>query len=306
MIQHHKLEVGLKSLKLPKIIESHMDLVFSDIHADFTALDSIIKLSSLPKFKDRYGEFSRIINLGDLLERGTNPKQVLEKMTELSKNYPLISVMGNHDESVMYKKNLDSSSFESIAMHRSLKEKDLEFFTKNEDGTFGRQEEIDKKNGLICVHGGPIDPKKIMPDNSENKWLYQKTWQRLSEDEEFFSHYGYHYSASSAFSDTKDKVESPIILCGHQHMEAAISHNKEDGIKDNLLQTKIQREKIGNFTIERKEIPIESENSYLIRMGLGGPAGHYGTGENIPHFAIIQNENLRKKVILFGINKEYN
>ena len=228
-----------------------MDLIFSDIHADFSALNTIINLTTSTQFTNKYGEFSRVINLGDLLERGTNPKQVLEKMQELSKNYSMISVMGNHDESFVYGKNLDGSSFESIAMHRALEEKELEFFKKNKDGTFGVQEKIDKKNGLVCVHGGPLDPKKIMPENPENEWLYQKTWQRLSDDKEFFSYYGYHYNAISAFSETKTKTKNPIILCGHQHMEAALAHNK-DGVHDILSETEVQTEKIGSSIIEKK------------------------------------------------------
>ena len=223
-----------------------------DIHADISALEAILSLTTSAHFTKEYGEFSRIINLGDLLERGTNPKQVLQKMKEMSENYHMLSVVGNHDESFLYGKNLEGSSLDSMTMHQALEENELEFFTKNSDGTFGIQERIDKKNGLVCVHGGPMDPKKIMPENPENEWLYQKTWQRLSHDEEFFSHYGYHYSAASAFSETKTKTNNPIILCGHQHMEAALAHNKS-GVQDILAETKIQTEKIGDSVIEKKQ-----------------------------------------------------
>ena len=277
-----------------------MDLIFSDIHADISALNTIINLATSTQFTKKYGKFSRVINLGDLLERGTNPKQVLEKMKELSENYAMLSVMGNHDESFIYGKNLEGSSLESISMHRALQEKELEFFTKNSDGTSGIQEKIDKKNGLVCVHGGPLDPKKIIPENPENEWLYQKTWQRLSDDDEFFSNYGYHYSASSAFSETKTKTKNPIILCGHQHMETALAHNK-DGVQDILSKTKVQTEKMESHIIEKREISIESDTSYLVRLGLGGPQGHYGTGEAMPHFGIIQDD--QKKITLFGIRE---
>ena len=277
-----------------------MDLVFSDIHADISALESILNITKSPEFTKKYGKFSRIINLGDLLERGTNPKQVLRKLTELSKSYPIKSVMGNHDEAFLYKRNVSGSSIESLSAHYSLSKKDLEFFKENKDKTFGAQEFLDKKNGLVCVHGGPIDPKKIAPKDSQDAWLYQKTWQRLSEDEEFFSYYGYHYLASSAFAETKSKVDNPIILCGHQHMEAAIKHNKK-GTSEILSKTKIQKKKMSDFLVETKEIPIRDNSSYLIRVGLGGPQGYYGTGEARPHFAIIQDNP--KKVILFAIEK---
>ncbi len=98
-----------------------MDLVISDIHADISALDTIIDVTTSADFKIKYGEISRIINLGDVLERGTNPKQVLEKIMELSKNYPVISVIGNHDEAFLYKRPVSGSSFESIIAHDSFK-----------------------------------------------------------------------------------------------------------------------------------------------------------------------------------------
>jgi predicted phosphodiesterase len=272
-----------------------MDLVISDIHADISALNTIIDLTTSIDFKKKYGEISRIINLGDVLERGTYPKQVLEKMMALSKNYPEISVMGNHDEAFLYGRQVSGSSLESISAHNSLTEEDLEL-----DNTYGQQEFLDKTIGLVCVHGGPLDPKKITPkDTAEDTWLYQKSWQRLSEEEEFFSYYGYHYKASSAFTETKIKVKNPIILCGHQHIEAALTQNK-DGIQEILSKTKLQTEKLSNFMVEKKEILIESGNSYLIRVGLGGPEGYYGIGEAKPHFCIVHDNP--KKIILFGIN----
>jgi len=210
-----------------------MDLVISDIHADILAINTIIDLTTSIDFKNKYGKISRIINLGDVLGRGTHPKQVLKKMMTLSKDYPVISVMGNHDEAFLYGREVTGSSLESISAHDSLIEEDLKFFKKNQDSTYGDQEFLDKKTGVVCVHGGPLDPKKITPkDAGLEAWLYQKSWQRLSE-EEFFSPYGYHYKASSAFIETKTKVENPLIFCGHQHIEAALKQNK-DGIQEIL------------------------------------------------------------------------
>jgi len=278
-----------------------MDLVISDIHADISALDTIIDVTTSKDFKKKYGEISRILNLGDVLERGTHPKQVLEKMAALSKNYPVISVMGNHDESFLYGRKVSGSSLESIKAHHSLTEGELGFFKKNQDDTYGNQEFLDKKNSLVCVHGGPLDPKKITPKNTgQEAWLYQKSWQRLSEKNfEFFSHYGYQYTASSAFIEAKIKVENPIILCGHQHIEAALKQNNE-GIQEILSKIKPYTERLSNFMVEKKEILIESGNSYLIRVGLGGPEGYHGMGDAKPHFGIIQYNP--KKMILFGIN----
>ena len=91
-----------------------MDLVFSDIHADVNALDTIIDTVSNTEFVKKYGSFSRIINLGDLLERGIYPKEVISKLNSLAKNYPIFSVLGNHDEGFLSGKKVSESSFESM------------------------------------------------------------------------------------------------------------------------------------------------------------------------------------------------
>ena len=278
-----------------------MDLVFSDIHADIEALDLIIDVVSSHEFKQKYGQISRIINLGDVLERGTHPKQVLDKLIEIQKNYPMESVIGNHDEAFLYGRKVSGSSLESIDSHSSLTEKDLDFFQKNKDNSFGQQQFIDKKNHLICVHGGPLDPDKITPsDAGMEAWLYQKSWQRLSEEDfEFFSYAGFHYMASSAFSEAKTIFGNSVILCGHQHIEAALKQDKS-GIKEILSTSKPQAEKLSKFFLEKKEFEIEPNCNYLIRLGLGGPEGYYGVGTAKPHFGIVQYNP--KKIILFSVN----
>jgi len=280
-----------------------MDLVFSDIHADIMALNSIIELATSKDFEKKYGKLTRILNLGDLLERGTRPKQVLQKMAELLQNYPMISVIGNHDEAFLYGREVSGSGPESIFAHRNLTEEVLTFFQKNYDDTYGNQEYLDKKASLLLVHGGPLDPKKITPkDAGHEAWLYQKSWQRLSDEgNEFFSFAGYHYSAPSAFAEAKTKLANPIILCGHQHTEAALKQNKE-GIQEILSKIKLNTEKLSNYMVETKEIQIESGSNYLIRVGLAGPEGYHGVGDAKPHFGIVQYKP--KKIILFGIQKK--
>ena len=277
-----------------------MDLVFSDIHADIDALESIISIASRDDFIKKYGNFSRIINLGDVLERGTHPKQVLDKLQHLEKNYPVVSVIGNHDEAFLYKRQVSRSSTESMNAHAKLNKEDIAFFKQNNDGTFGQQLFVDKKNGLFCVHGGPLDPKKITPKNAyDESWLYQRSWQRLShEDFEYFSYYGYHYKASSAFIETKNHFSSCVILCGHQHTETAIM--QDTNIKEIFCSLEPTRERVSNFVLEKREIEIEKSNNYLIRLGLGGPEGYYGVGSTTPHFGIVQYDP--KKVILFTVN----
>ncbi len=275
-----------------------MDLVFSDIHADFDAIERILSIASDKAFIKKYGNFSRIISLGDVLERGAYPKEVLAKLQSLEKNYPLHSVMGNHDEAFLYKRQVSGSSLESLDAHNNLSKEDLSFFRQNKDGTFGNQLFRDKKNGILCVHGGPLDPKKITPKNVQDEaWLYQRSWQRLSpEDFEFFSYAGYHYKASSAFAEAKIH-ETNVILCGHQHLETAVM--QDGGIHEIYHSLKIKKEKISKWTLEKREIEIEPSNSYLIRLGLGGPSGNYGGGYTDSHFGIVEYDP--KKVTLFTV-----
>ncbi len=274
-----------------------MDLVFSDIHADIEGLETILDLAFSAEFEDQYGMVSRIINLGDLLERGTNPSQVLKKMTELSKSYEMISVMGNHDEGFLYKRSLSGSPYASLKAHELLSNQDLEFFKQNRDGTYGEQLVIDKKNRLLCVHGGPIDPQKIVQAGND-PWLYQRTWQRLSDqDAEFYSYYGYHYKPASAFEEGKSNFEDFVILCGHQHTEAAIRQEKNQ--ITNIWSFQHTTQKIDSRILKKREFPIGEGSNYLFRLGLGGPQGYYGDGYAKPHFATIQDDP--KKVVLFAI-----
>lgn len=278
-----------------------MDLVFSDIHADIDALESILGVASSIEFKKKYGEFSRILNLGDVLERGTHPMEVLSRLKSLQGTYPLYSVMGNHDEGFLYNRLVSASSIESMDAHAKLTSEDILFFKKNHDGTFGAQEFIDKKHGLFCVHGGPLDPTKITPKNAQNEaWLYQRSWQRLTEEDfEFFTYAGYHYKPSSAFEEAARHMKSHIILCGHQHQESVVM--QDGGIHYIYPQLKPQQEQISGKILEKREIEIDPACNYLVRLGIGGPEGHYVRNLEVPHFAIVQDEP--KKVILFAIRK---
>jgi len=148
-----------------------MDLVISDIHADVNSLNIITEIVFSDKFKKKYGIVKRIINLGDVLDRGFYPKQVLDKLSRLKINHEVILVLGNHDESQLFDKYAGGNSKESADAHDKLSKKDLEFFEKNPDGTIGHHEMVDKKNRLVLVHGGPIDPKKIIPKKPETDSL---------------------------------------------------------------------------------------------------------------------------------------
>jgi len=232
--------------------------------------------------------------------RGNNPKKVLKKFQELSKQYRIESVMGNHDEAYLYGREISGSSLESLDAHLKIEKNNLEFFEENKDGSFGRQEFVDSKNNIICVHGGPLDPKKITSKDVGDSWLYQKTWQRLTEENsEFFSITGYHYKALSAFSEVKTLLENFIIFCGHQHTEMVIEQSGGN-IQELLSKIRSKQETISDFILKRKDIPLEDKKNYIIRVGLGGPEGYYGTEMSKPHFGIANYDS--KMVQLFSVS----
>lgn len=279
-----------------------MDLVFSDIHADINALEAILGMATSQEFKKKYGEFSRIISLGDVLERGINPKEVLARLKSLQDAYPFHSVMGNHDEGFLYNRLVSTTSIESMDAHAKLTREDISFFRENPDGTFGNQEFVDKKHNLFCVHGGPLDPSKITPAGARDEaWLYQRSWQRLTAEEfDFFTYAGYNYRASSAFGEVGKQMRNHIILCGHQHQEEAVM---QDGtIRRIYPEINPVKEKVSGKVLESREINIDSSNNYLIRLGIGGPEGHYVKNAEVPHFAVVQHEP--RKVILFAIRAQ--
>ena len=60
-----------------------------------------------------------------------------------------------------------------------------------------------------------------------------------------------------------------------------------------------KREKISDYYLEKKQILLEDKKNYLIRVGLGGPEGYYGTGMSRSHFGIVDNNS--KLVNLFSV-----
>ena len=276
-----------------------MDLLLSDIHADFDALESILDVTTSKEFISRYGEFSRILCLGDVLERGTEPKLVLKRLLELKTQYQLESVMGNHDEAYLYGRQISGSSFESMLAHSRLGKDELSFFHQNKDGTYGKQQFVDNKRRMICVHGGPLDPNNITPKDILDPWLYQKTWQRISEeDREFFSYSGYHYKPISAFLECKKYLDNFVIFCGHQHIENIIEYadNKTSNLTDRISPS---NEKINGVIVTKKEIALEQNKCYIVRLALAGPQGYYGSGMTNPHFGLMDHDT--KTVRLFSI-----
>lgn len=72
-------------------------LVISDIHANITALDTVL---------DDAGDFDAVWCLGDLVGYGPDPNECIERISQLDH---LTCIMGNHDAAAL--KKIDAESF---------------------------------------------------------------------------------------------------------------------------------------------------------------------------------------------------
>lgn len=274
-----------------------MDLIFSDIHADIDSLKKIISIVTSKDFEKNYGKISSIVNLGDVLERGSNPKEVLQMLKILSKKYTLISIIGNHDEAFLLNKKISINSPESIEAHSLLTNDDLSFFSMNKDGTFGQREYVDKKRRMVFVHGGPINPDTITMTSDMDAWRCQKSWQRLSDENlNFYSPVGYFYSANSAFAEVSRYLKNFILFCGHTHNESVKKQNK-NGIFDILNSLQTKKENFNDFVLYKKEFLIEENTNYIVKVGIAGSKSD-GENNNMSHFVIC---DYPYRIILFQI-----
>lgn len=292
---------------------SSANLIVSDIHADIKALNTIIEIIRDPRFIKRYGSVNKIINLGDTIGRGYYPAEVIERLIELRKEISLATIMGNHDESFLFDWPVSGDDEDCIKAHEEFKSglsnnhrlKICIDFLKNQPQYY-----VNKDERILAVHGGPLDPEKIAPHGigDYNKWLYQRTWQRISEYEyEYLNDYGYHYIPENAFLHARDFFESSfIIFCGHQHTEA-IYRNK--GIKTERVlveHMRVRKENLGRYEVQVRELEREQNINYLIRVGIGGPVGYYKRYRwNKTHFGLLWGEKEEQKIGLFESELDY-
>lgn len=74
------------------LLNSPMDLILSDIHANLHALRVVLRYAKRRRI-------SRFVLLGDLVGYGANPNQVLERIQALK---PRVLVRGNHDRACVW------------------------------------------------------------------------------------------------------------------------------------------------------------------------------------------------------------
>jgi len=192
-------------------------VIFSDVHADADAVGALESCIRSPAFSRTFGPVDVLINMGDLLHRGSRPQETLEKIHTLSQEFRLVSVMGNHDHAFLHGILVSGSDAASTYRHEQLRDSPLLSIFNGMPMEWVHQ-------GMLFVHGGPLE----LGDQT----LRLKCWQRLShESGDFFT--GYHYTASMAF-DALAKRGLTHMCCGHQH-EHICCRKTLDGIVETGL-----------------------------------------------------------------------
>lgn len=258
-------------------------LLISDIHADIGALDEILRLAFGEDLSKRYGPVTKVINLGDVMERGHEPGEVVGRLEELD---DVESILGNHDEAFISRTPVSGSDVESgLAHEKYRKTGQYEEFFRGMGKYY-----VDTKSMLYAAHGGPIDPCAIVPSapTGIEAWLYTQPWQRISETgERYLDGSGYHYLPQDAFDAVRPTFGSPgfVIVCGHEHSEAA--YREKEGVVDDVLpELKETALDIGGRRVSEKKLVIEDDASYLVRLGLAGPEGYGGCVPDRCYFGV--------------------
>jgi predicted phosphodiesterase len=175
-------------------------VIFSDVHADATAIEAFATCIRSATFRNAFGKVDMLVNLGDLLHRGDRPKETLEKLHTLSLEFPLKSVLGNHDHAYLHGLQVSGSDSASTYRHEQLRDSPLLSIFDH----MGMEWICNK---MLFVHGGPLE---LGPQT-----LRLKCWQRLSHHSgDFFT--GYHYTAPMAF-EVLESRGLRHMCCGHQH-----------------------------------------------------------------------------------------
>lgn len=192
-------------------------VIFSDVHADSSAIGALASTINTSAFQEKFGPVDLLINLGDLVHRGTRPKETLEKIHTLSHQYRLVSVLGNHDHAYLHGIVVSGSDAASSYRHEQLRDSPLL-------SIFDGMPMEWVNNGMLFVHGGPLE----LGDQT----LRLKCWQRLShESGDFFT--GYHYTASMAFRALEMRGLTHMC-CGHQHQHICCRKTLDGIMQQNL------------------------------------------------------------------------
>lgn len=273
-------------------------LLFSDVHADSEALEVLLSIAGSEDFAARYGPVRKIVNLGDVLQRGYHPAEVVSRLEEIRN---LESVLGNHDESFLYKLPVLGSDARSNKIH------DLYCAAGGYESFFQGMGKIfvDMDRKLYGVHGGPLDPLSIPPGEKtiHDEWIYSQTWQRISViGESFIDYFGYNYLPSQAFVAVKPTFGSDgfVIACGHNHKEAVFVQ-KGGVIEDMLAKLECEEICLNGHKVCEKKLPISEDSAYLVRIGIAGPEGFLQYGWDTCYFGVLAEKSGARTFYLISL-----
>lgn len=224
-------------------------VIFSDVHADSVAIRALASCIRTPLFRQAFGPVDILVNLGDLVHRGDRPQETLEMVQTLSKEYRLVSVLGNHDHAFLNRLMVSGSDPASTYRHEQMRGSPLLSLFDTMP-----MEWLDR--GTLFVHGGPLD--------LGNQTLRLKCWQRLSH-ESGDSFAGFHYTAPMAFEALAARGLTHMC-CGHQHQNICC-RKMPDGIVENPIELEplaVKKQDDENH-IEVARIPLDVPT--LLRVG---------------------------------------
>lgn len=193
-------------------------LVFSDVHADASAIAELRAWIKKPAFSEHFGTIDYVVNLGDILHRGNDPREALEIIHMLAQEFRLVSIMGNHDHAFLNGIQVSGSDTVSTYRHEQIRGSPLLSIFSGIPMEWVRGD-------MLFVHGGPID--------LDSSTLHLKCWQRLDHKAgDFFT--GYHYTPEMAFSALRSRG-LVHMCCGHQHTSLCYQRTP-GGIKKTSLE----------------------------------------------------------------------
>ncbi|VUT27483.1 MAG: metallophosphatase family protein [Candidatus Syntrophoarchaeum sp. GoM_oil] len=277
------------------------DLVISDIHADIESLERILKVTGSDEFVGRYGNVDRIFNLGDVVERGYHPQEVIDRLISLGEELKVISIRGNHDEAFLYRYEISGSDKKCEETHEKLRSNEEAISYINSFLPYY----ISGKSKILIVHGGPLDPLLITSPGASRReqWLHERSWQRISTIKfEYFNTTGYHYTPESAFIYTSMIFEEDdyLILCGHEHKFALFECR--NGLSRSILnEGKAYSIEIDSVQLMVREFERRAGSSYLLRVGIAGIEGYKKHGFTNPQFGLLFEDEEGRRMGLFEI-----
>lgn len=162
-------------------------IIFSDIHANFEALKSVLADT---------GEYDQVIFLGDLVNFGPCPSECLE----LLKSKNALCIMGNHDEQIV--SDNPKLPWDKWAKERLTKEQ-LDYIK-----TFSDAEIIDEH--ILVLHGSYAVDYDILPNTSDED--IEKAFNpylKPNIDEVWFGHY--HYQIDRTINGVTYRCIRPVV-----------------------------------------------------------------------------------------------